>query len=190
MLCPNYNKATNLAYQVLLFYGLHTLPIDLEYLIKRLPANVRIKSYSDLATLSQQTYADLLPKLPSEKGFFAYQWINANYLIYYNDLRDNHSIRFTIAHELGHYFLDHIIENTETDKEANCFARNLLSPYPVIASAQLITAESISACCNISDFAAQVRLDRRGSDGYWASNALSQALIQDFDCELISMLYA
>lgn len=190
MFSPDYKKATNKAYEILLNYNLIDLPIDLHQIVKLLPPSIHVKTYSDLMARFYLDYDELLVMLPSEKGFFACDLENGNFLIYYNDFRDITTIRFTIAHELGHFFLGHIEDNSSTDKEANCFARNLLSPCPVIDFAQLKTPESISLCCGISEAAADVRLKLKRSDHYWASRDLYQALANRFDCELIYMLYA
>lgn len=190
MFYPDYQKATNKACEVLIDYNLSSLPIDLTYLIHSLPPNICVKSYWDLMNRFNFAYGELIPIMPSEKGFFAYKQKKNSYLIYYNNFKDTETIRFTIAHELGHYFLEHIEDNETTDKEANCFARNLLSPYPVIASSHLTTPESISLSCGISEVAAQVRLKLKNLDYYWVSRDLYQALIHRFDCEEIYMLYA
>ncbi len=68
------------------------------------------------------------------------------YLILYNEERTDHlRFRFTVAHELGHIFLGHHEEAGTTgpisagstlygvmEREADCFARNLLCPAPAV----------------------------------------------------------
>lgn len=41
--------------------------------------------------------------------------------------------RHTLAHELGHILLGHEGECSAADREANCFAAQLLIPTPVLA---------------------------------------------------------
>ena len=59
------------------------------------------------------------------------------YMILYNDLYPHIKWRFNIAHEIGHYFMCHKKGNyqiyTEVqEREANYFARQLLTPFPLI----------------------------------------------------------
>lgn len=87
-------------------------------------------------------------------------------IICYNDDQDPGTIRFALAHELGHYVLKHTEEEASriTDQEANCFARNFLSPVPVTEQFDL---NSINDCCDIFDItppAAEVVLDKRKLD--------------------------
>ncbi|WP_062712320.1 ImmA/IrrE family metallo-endopeptidase [Streptococcus halotolerans] len=88
--------------------------------------------------------------LQSEDGALWYRTTTDTYILLYNDTIDSKErIRFTIAHELGHYVLKH---NEKTDKtilsrysltdkeynrfetEANFFAKHLLVPFPVLGN--------------------------------------------------------
>ena len=53
-----------------------------------------------------------------------------SYVLCYNDAPDvpDTRKRFTLAHELGHYVLRHRTDGDKEEREANCFARNLLAP--------------------------------------------------------------
>jgi Zn-dependent peptidase ImmA (M78 family) len=77
-----------------------------------------------------------------------YDEVYGRAVIYFNDALNNSGlIRFTIAHELGHYILNHFEYIDEhilrrsgfskkdyniLEKEANCFSRNLLSPVALV----------------------------------------------------------
>lgn len=51
------------------------------------------------------------------------------YLVLYNDeVKNPFRISFTIAHELGHIYLEHKRDNQEQEKEADIFAAELLAP--------------------------------------------------------------
>lgn len=82
-------------------------------------------------------------------------------------------IRFTIAHELGHLALGHLlpgeytVQNREPssadnplEEAANRFAVDLLAPACVLWGMDLHTAEEIEAVCGISSIAAQYRAKR------------------------------
>ena len=78
--------------------------------------------------------------------------------------------RFTVAHELGHIFLGHLlyenkkyrtfIMNDDTESEANVFARDLLAPACVLHELGITAAEDISTLCNISLESATYRAER------------------------------
>lgn len=116
----------------------------------------------------------------SDLGACIYNKKREQYIILYNDTQNNPQLdRFTIAHELGHIFLKHHQDsNTDTllkrnlgywkykqyENEANCFARNLLSPAPLVnriaeESAQPLSIHDISDAFDISYLAARTRLN-------------------------------
>lgn len=81
-------------------------------------------------------------------------------------------IRFTIAHELGHYLLGHLgndlnvlnreYENIKPplESEADVFASRLLAPACVLWGLNLHTPQEIAEACNISLQAATIRAER------------------------------
>lgn len=110
-------------------------------------------------------------------GACAYDHKKERYVIYYNDTKKNEGLtRFTIAHELGHIFLEHH-KRADTDimlrkgisasvykafeNGANCFARNFLSPQPLVPLVTDITQDysidEIKEAFNISHDAAITR---------------------------------
>lgn len=71
-----------------------------------------------------------------------------NYTIAYNNKKSHGRINFTLAHEIGHIVLNHhkdfdvtsVLEDNFTkeeykilENEANCFARNILAPAPLVS---------------------------------------------------------
>ena len=48
--------------------------------------------------------------------------------IYYNDLMPERRIRWTLMHEMGHYFLKHSEASELAEAEADFFAKNILAP--------------------------------------------------------------
>ncbi|MDE5763789.1 MAG: ImmA/IrrE family metallo-endopeptidase [Ruminococcus sp.] len=72
--------------------------------------------------------------------------------------------RYTMAHELGHIFLDHLVNTTfsssDMEYQAERFAINILAPACVLWGLDLHTAKDISEACNISEKAAQKRAER------------------------------
>lgn len=126
--CPDYRRATNRAYTVLNDLHISKYPIDIYHIIDCY-MNIRVIPYSLLCIRRGITWNALMNLNVSEKGFIVKR--GELFLMFYNDTLDDEIIRFTLAHELGHYSLDHQEDNEATDKEANCFARNILSPVPI-----------------------------------------------------------
>ncbi|MDE5556239.1 MAG: ImmA/IrrE family metallo-endopeptidase [Ruminococcus sp.] len=72
--------------------------------------------------------------------------------------------RYTIAHELGHIFLDHFKNKTlssfDMEYQAERFAIDILAPACVLWGLNLHNAKDISEVCNISISASQRRAER------------------------------
>lgn len=70
--------------------------------------------------------------------------------------------RFTIAHEIGHCVLGHLLRESshESEREADRFAAELLAPICVLRECGIKHAEEISRLCGISMAAAEICLKR------------------------------
>ena len=174
---PDYNKAAALAINALRSYPGGAVPIDLN-LICRVYDNLRLDFYSSLAGISGASEKNVAELLGSPFGACVKDK-NGRYIIYLNDLMANAgSVRFTCAHELGHFLLGHIESlggpSYETgEKEANCFARNLLAPHILVKrlmprglafSGKEAKAAWISRAFSVSVSAAETRLDFMDTD--------------------------
>ena len=69
--------------------------------------------------------------------------------IYYNDAQIPERIRFSIAHELGHYFLQ-----TADEDLADTFAAQFLAPAPLIRTRGYRTSDEVREAFRISTTAA------------------------------------
>lgn len=102
-------------------------------------------TYEEMAEKNNCTIEDVCECLGTD-GYSIYN--GNNYTITYNNkIKSKGRINFTLAHEIGHIILNHhkdfdvtsILEDNFTkeeykilENEANCFARNLLAPAPLI----------------------------------------------------------
>ena len=123
---PNYRRATVLAYKLLLRLEAVHLPLDPITMARKIP-NVRTMTYQEYAVFSGTNLRDL--RSVSEHGY-TIRRPDGRSVILYDAAQDPDSIRFTVAHELGHLMLEHKGESEVNEKEANCFARNLICPLP------------------------------------------------------------
>lgn len=143
---PNYKLAAEKAIEVLEESEITQAPIVLRKIIKRYSGDIKVVSYSKLMKQVGRTRSEIITTFGSDLGFCAYEPSTNHFIIYYNDSLSKEWCRFTVAHELGHIFLEHFKiagtnvltctsvsqkEYMEYEKEANVFARNLLSPAPL-----------------------------------------------------------
>lgn len=142
----DYTKAVLTSIEVLKKYKINKTPIDVHYIIEQIP-NLALCKYSWITEQYRCTLTELIEFFQSDLGAIARKPEKNQYVIYYNDTLCNSRLdRFTIAHELGHFFLGHFDLITENilnrggfsaeqykaiENEANCFARNLLTPIPL-----------------------------------------------------------
>lgn len=143
---PNFSKAQEKAYQTVINSKITTLPINLKVIIKQFD-NLFLKKYSVFARENGMTIPEVCELLNSEEGCLWRRGDN-KYIIFYNDtVKSRERIRFTIAHEIGHFVLGHLefaektkigrytltdFENDAFEKEANYFAKRLLAPLPLV----------------------------------------------------------
>lgn len=169
---PDYERATNAAYNVLQNYNYVFPKIDVNYILSLHP-NIKMCSYSKAAkklgiTHNEFTYC----YASSEHGFTVLDPKHDRFIIYYNNLKDTKTIRFTLAHELAHITLEHRADNEITNREANCFARNLLCPVQIIKECKLSTPQDYMECFDISEPMAKAAIGNFKSDMYYISKDL------------------
>ncbi len=151
-----YKAARNASWQCIIDYNIDKLPVLVTSIIEK-SNNIRIIKNSHANVLSKKDSGMTICK-------------NKIFNIIYRDSESSSRCRFTIAHELGHIFLGHLLINTpqyrtfavrdDNESAANVFARDLLAPACVLHELNVITAADISKLCNISLEAATYREQR------------------------------
>lgn len=145
----NYKEIKESAYDFLDKYSNGRLPINLLDIINKID-NLHLMKYTRFAHDRKLKLKEVCELLQSEDGALWYQTVTDTYILLYNDTVTNKErIRFTIAHELGHYVLKHNEKTEKTilsrynltedeyntfEKEANFFAKHLLVPFPVLGN--------------------------------------------------------
>ncbi|MBC1651276.1 ImmA/IrrE family metallo-endopeptidase [Listeria booriae] len=143
----NYAKAQKIAYEVIANSKLTDLPINLKKLIASCE-DLTLMSYKRFGKINHLSRDEVIAYAQSEDGCLWYSKSDKQYVLLYNQSVLNVGRRrFTIAHELGHYFLKHnemtdrsLLSRTQLSKlehevfeqEANYFAKRLLVPIPLV----------------------------------------------------------
>lgn len=165
---PDYYKATNAAYDTLIEYKEFSFPISPIKIIRQLD-RVALHTYYDLTErrgFPRGPFIDFFAS--SEHGFTVKS--KEHYVIYYNEQKDETTKRFTLAHELGHIILGHTQDNEKENKEANCFARNLLCPIPAVEGFKVITSDEYQQLFCVSEPMADVARCHASSDKYYITS--------------------
>lgn len=168
---PDYNRATNAAYETLTKYAGDYPIIDIYGLLSSFP-NVEIYTYSEMAKRFGLSFYDFCSNFSSSNhGFTIRRDKNGrtSYIVLYNERKDATTIKFTLAHETGHIVMNHQEDGEIEDKEANCFARNILCPVPVINNFDLQTYSDYMECFRISEPFAIAASGNYSSDKYYIS---------------------
>lgn len=185
MSIPDYHTATNKAYhllkKMLVRYGHFKITTDVLFVLDQLPDAV-ILSYTDAC----EKYAceRSLFTASSNHGFTINEVSpegRMRYIVLFNDWKDDTTIRFTLAHEIGHIILGHMEDTEVANKEANCFARNLLCPIPVRHVFALHTVSALCKAFDVSEPMARISLQCAQIDSYHIDDALYHDLYDIFD---------
>lgn len=169
---PDYKAATNAAYKLIAERDLFSVQTNVFAIAEQLD-NCRVFSYG-LTNFCFDTPLEVL-LANSEYGFSIKK--KDKRIIYFNEKMPLACIRFTLAHEIGHAVLGHQDEHDlSAEKEANCFARNLLCPLPIANALEVATEEDYISVFNISGTMARATVGRRTSDAYYIDKSYSDII--------------
>lgn len=155
MLYGKYKNVRNSVWQALLDFNVTKLPVSVNGIAKQL--GIKVIKNSDIHELQN-----------GERGVTLFK--NGHWYIVFDDTESVSVCRFTVAHEIGHILLGHILvtgtkyrtfaKRDEEEQAADMFAARLLAPACVLHELQALSAEQIAKVCNISISAAVVRSER------------------------------
>ncbi|MBU9745730.1 ImmA/IrrE family metallo-endopeptidase [Lachnospiraceae bacterium ASD3451] len=128
--------------------NIHSFPFRCVELLKQLEYTVM--SYSEIGKANPHLYKICFAY--SEDAFLD----KNNRFIAYNSNLTKERIRFTLMHELGHDILGHKGNKQRNEKEANCFASNMLAPRIAIHYSGCKNAEDVSYYFKISHMASKI----------------------------------
>lgn len=161
---PDYKKATNAAYELLALKLSFTPATNVIAIVEDLLDNCKLLTYGQACFFYNYT-----PKMLLEVSEYGFSILKGDKrIILYNEAMPFGCVRFTIAHEIGHYLLNHRDEqDSNAEKEANCFARNLLCPIPVVHGLELTTAQDYIRMFDVTAKMAAVSFKNQGSDRFY-----------------------
>lgn len=155
MIYGKYKNVRNAVWQTFIDYNITELPVPVNQLAKKL--GIKIIKNSDIHELKK-----------GERGITIE--IDGKWYIVFDDTEPVPVCRFTVAHELGHILLGHMMTQTvkyrtfavrdETEQSADMFAIRLLAPACVLHELQAFNTGEIAKLCNISITSAGFRAER------------------------------
>lgn len=155
-------RAARTAYRTLLAASEGRLPIDVKAIIKKLN-NVQIMSYTQAALALGDSFSRLTQGMPSDSACTLVEEGPAGirYLVLYNDdagYGNEGRRRWSLAHELGHILLKHEEDSSGAEIEADCFARHLLCPQPLLERLDALDEDVLCVAFGLSRSAARSAL--------------------------------
>lgn len=162
---PNYQLATNKAYEILIEYKEFSFPIGIFQVLRKMKF-VQLHSYSEAAQTIGITFPEYTSIVSSDYGYSVRDFKRNRFEVFYNDHKDYAVQRFTLAHELGHIVLGHMKDSDVENKEANCFARNYLCPIPAIIEMDLKGPNEYCQFFYVSDIMADIAFKFKSADYY------------------------
>ena len=203
-----YRGVRDAAWHLLLRIGVMALPVCCAEVAARM----------GLPVLSYTRAGPLLRALGLERhcenndGFAAH--IDGRWCVFLSDDGDECKRNFTLAHELGHVLLGHVMQETQAggarvrytrlnqrewahglnrldamEREANMFASRMLSPACVLWGLNLHTSGEIARACALPAYVARKRADRMRvlyERGLFLKSPVETALFEQFMPYLLS----
>ena len=158
---PDLSRAAELACRCILKLGIDTLPIRPAQVIAKC-RNTLLMDYARAAESLGMSLAEFEQKYGAADAFtFRYTLADGHvsYLVCYRAGGNAARLNFTLAHELGHIVLKHHSGQPWEEREADCFAANLLCPAPILTRIRqnhpILYAEELAAMCFITVPAAE-----------------------------------
>lgn len=172
----NYYFIRDKAWEFLIEYQISELPVKLVDICKKI--GLRLAHIADIKS------PEILKELKDSIG--AIICVNGKDYLVYDHTNPLVVQRFTIAHELGHWYLGHNNSKPEwlQEREANMFAARILMPVGVLHAIEVKTKEDIMELCSVSPEAATFRLmrikEKLDPRGKYYTSPLEQKVMQNF----------
>ena len=148
-------------------------------------------TFLELAQINCTTTDNVCKAFKTEHSYSIYDGV---YTITYNNEKSVGRTLFNLLHEIGHIVLNHFVDFNKTilinnpltkgkykilENEANCFARNVLSPI-VLVNYLNLSKSNIIDTFGITGRAADIRLILKPKDLYWITNNDYNLVLEHF----------
>lgn len=145
-----------------------SFPICPQTVLSCVPKKCRILSYQELAQRAQCSVEDIIAVNKSSSGATNYDKKSGRFLILYNADMNDGRVRWTLIHEIGHIYLEHIemmqsgtdYDYEEFETEADFFTWNLLAPLPLIHEMGAVSSDDVKRLFGLSSSAASIQYNR------------------------------
>ena len=177
---PDYSRAVNEALATLAIADFGTPRVSLAKLIGYMGSSVTAMSYGTAVSLGCPAFA-LYGGAKYAVSMSSGQ--DGRSMILYNDRMPLPTVRFSVAHELGHILLRHR-QNADNydalEREADCFARNLLCP---VSTEDYLGGfdgdpDAFVRVFGVSEYMAKICAVYRSSDYHYADKTLLTELTE------------
>lgn len=163
---PNFKKAYRVATENVLLTSqvISSFPVDVKCHIQE-ETDIKLYSYK---TAMMKRHLDM-PQFGTEDAFLSEK--NGRFILFYNSEKDNRRIRWSLTHELGHYYLGHTLDSSKLSEEeygvqeieAHFFAAQVLMPdqiiHELVTRGERVLAPSLRNWFQVSRTAAEKRLE-------------------------------
>ena len=139
-------------------FGVNSYPVDIFGIASRM--GIKLVPYSSLDLELRESIISYFPDgfLRRSEGYINVREVT----IFYNDInRSLERMRFTVAHELGHLYM-----NSDDEAVANFFAGYLLAPEPLVLRYSDLDKFAIAADFNVSVSCAEIIMEKAMSRIY------------------------
>lgn len=139
--------------------GIRSLPVDIKCMARR--HSINIYTYSEFGKMTRRNVRYLHDEYGPD-GFSAVSSAGRR-MIVYNEQRAPGRIRWTLAHEFAHHLLGHTVPasrgstQSPEEREADCFAKQLLAPLPVLFACGIHSAAEVARVTRLSAEASRYR---------------------------------
>lgn len=125
---PDFDRAQDTATALLLQQEINTLHIDVRNF--HLPSNIIIDTIQNYCALTNTPVSNFNTKGHGEAYTVRYE--GKSIILYDDSISYEPRKHWGIAHELGHVYLGHTVDNREAEIEAHYFAAQLVAPEIVL----------------------------------------------------------
>lgn len=151
----NYRKIRNASWKCLIDCNITSLPVSLDEIVTKSDIHVKYEKTPNILEVDEKG-ASILTQ-------------DGKWFIVINSKLSYEEKRFTVAHEIGHIFLGHMLtpiddiafltsgKKPAEESSADMFALRLLSPACVLWALNIEKAKDISALCRIPETYAKIR---------------------------------